>query len=162
MSPLTLHLPFLLPYWIFPTNVQMPLFLLFLKISLNPTSSSSLSPISLFLLQLMAFKALFVLTDCNSSSSCVLEPFQQDFHAHRSTDTTLFKVNSDFDFGGFSVLILLILSAATGTVASSLLLEKSSPGFQNCPAPYSSPSPPHWLVLLSFLLVFSFLLSHKH
>lgn len=83
--------PFFLLYWIFPNNVQMWLSPLFLKISLNPTSFSSWSPISLFPLQLTAFRASFVLTHCSSSSSFVLEPFQLDFHPHHSTDTTLFQ-----------------------------------------------------------------------
>lgn len=86
----------------------MWLFPLFFKNSLNPTSSSTLNPISLFHLKLMAFKALFVLTHCDSSFSLFFEPFQQDFHPHHSTDTTLFKVTNDFVFGGFSVLLYFL------------------------------------------------------
>lgn len=137
----------------------MQLFL-FLKISLNPTSSSSLNPISLF--PTNGLQSI-ILTNCISSSSCVLEPFQQAFHPHHSnTDTTLFKVANDFDFGGFLVFILLSVSSHGGTAASSILLDTSSSGFQNFPAPDSSPSPPQWLVLLSFPPVFSLLLTHKH
>lgn len=81
-------------------------------------SSSSLSPNSLFHLQLMAFEVSFVLTGHNPSSSFVLEHFHQDFHTPNSTDRTLLKVTSDSVFGGFPVIILLTLSATVNAPSS--------------------------------------------
>lgn len=64
----------------------------------------------------------------NADILYLCEQFQSDFHLHHSTQTALLKVTSSLlmatDSGLLSMLILLDLSAALGTISYSIFLHR--------------------------------------